>query len=153
MSTTAGDLAQVIRNCVTETLLVNTHQTCPSSPHAEYYSGDDMPDGVAAVACDCGDVFTAEALRMPDLSSYGPGAEPARGEVATQQPRDPVGTVLPIIDATQVYTPEQVEARILDCVARLEYGGMYERKVIEEAYATKMAYDLGNAKAQLCGPD
>lgn len=149
MSPTAGDLGRVIKACVQETLLANAHQTCPSSPHAEYYSGDDMPGGAAAVACGCGEVFDAPPLRPFGSSGDGPGESAPRGQVATQQPRDPVGTILPLIDPTQVYTPEQVESRILDCVARMEYGGMYERKVIEEAYATKMAYDMGYAKAHV----
>jgi predicted transcriptional regulator of viral defense system len=89
-------------------------------------------------------VFDAEPLRVSTAVTV-----PTPGEVAVQPALDPVHTTMAVLDPTQVYTPEQVEARILDCVARLEFGGAYERNVIGKAYGAKQAYEMAAAKAHV----
>lgn len=140
--TTAGEYAAVLAECVQATLKHGEHWGCDYRDQSEYYPAEG--DGPATVACGCGLAFDAVPLR-----TVAPPVAPVSGEVAVQPAQDPVHTLLALIDPTQVYTPEQVESRILDCVARLEFGGAYEREVITAAYAAKQAYEMAAAKAHV----
>jgi hypothetical protein len=142
VTATAGEYAAVLTACVKATLQRDEHWGCDYRDQSEYYPAEDGQK--ATVACGCGLAFDAEPLTVLE-----PTTVPASSQVAVQPAVDPVYTVLATIDPTQVYTPEQVEARILDCVARLEFGGAFEREIITTAYAAKQAYEMAAAKAHV----
>ncbi len=143
MSTPTGQqLRAVVETCVQETLYAAMHIGCPMAAQAEYYPAE--ADAVAQVACGCAEVFDAAELRA---SSVRTDPDQSPGTMVAQQPADPVNSFLPLIDPSQVYTPVEVEQRILEVVARLEAGAMFERELIIAAHNAEQAYTLANAKA------
>lgn len=90
------------------------HLNCPHTDQARY-----LPDS-ATVICGCG----FAAIRP----------EPANELAYTAH--DPIESALGLIDATKIYTPDEVERHILDVLARLETGALFEREcILREARA------------------
>ncbi len=89
-------------------ILEHDGHNCPHVERARY-----LPEQ-ATVMCGCG----YAAVRP----------EPA-GELEYTA-RDPIQSALGLIDATKIYTPDEVERHILDVLARLETGALFERECI-----------------------
>lgn len=75
------------------------------------------------------------------------GGQPARPQDSTPGtaldrvgPRDPVAATLATIDPTIAYTPVDLEMRILDVLARLEQGAVFERQAIDTAARLELAW-------------
>jgi hypothetical protein len=69
------------------------------------------------------------------------------GRMSRVDPADPIIAGLDVIDPTNPYTPAEVEAHMLDCMARLEAGAHFERLCIEERFQAQLAHDLAYARA------
>lgn len=83
------------------------------------------------VVCGCGVFYEA-----PEGFGAQEGTEVAAVEMA-----DPIASALALIDPTQTYGPDEVEKHILDALARLESGALFERHAVEAAAAAKVAFE------------
>jgi hypothetical protein len=114
-----------------------------SSGHTgcQWLSGARYVPESAAVICGCGEFVPAPMVEEPR------GDEPDAGErdavlaenakafdrIAGSMPyqaADPINSTLALIDPTEIYTPDLVERHILDVLARLETGALFERECI-----------------------
>lgn len=91
-----------------------------------------------AVICGCGEFVPAPVVHT---DHEGPGGEEGernpsaarRAQVAGSVPyeaADPIASTLALIDPSEIYTPDMVERHILDVLARLETGALFERECI-----------------------
>jgi hypothetical protein len=62
---------------------------------------------------------------------------------------DPIAATLALIDPSQIYTPGMLEERVLDVLARLERGAVFERQTIINAYEKKAAFDHAFMRAMV----
>jgi hypothetical protein len=98
-------------------------------------------DGTQLAVCGCGIVVEIPGGIEMQLRARGlaPDAPPP---VAA----DPVQPGLPLIDPSEIATPEQLEAHLLDVIQRLETGQLFERDCIEAEYSARLAWELAKAK-------
>lgn len=142
--TSAAEYRSAVGVCVERTLAVAGHACGPGMLEKARFVPSENDYDPAIVGCGvCGAAFDALPLDLPPSDPV----EPVAGQVATQAAVDPIGTLLKLIDPTEVYTPQQVEERMLDCVRRLEQGAMFERACILAAYAAKHAYIMASSRA------
>ena len=117
---------QQLRDQLQRTLVERGHSACPGNENARF----SFPD--QRVFCGCGKSFEMV------------GGQPARPEPGTEVelngPRDPVQALLATIDPTMAYTPVDLEMRILDVLARLEQGAVFERHAIDDAARKQLAW-------------
>lgn len=118
------------------TLERNGHTDCNMLARAHW-----LPDS-QRVMCGCGAFADAPELAeeqpTPDgtgVVRLGPGGE------LEYEPRDPIESALALIDPTHIYTPEEVERHILDVLARLECGALFERQTVERHHRAVDAWD------------
>lgn len=137
---TAGTLAERARAILNRALQQNQHQNCYYATSAQYFPAEG--EHAAAVTCGCGATWPVEPL---DRASQPQRGEPSGALVA----RDPVQSTLDLIDPSRIYTPADIERHILDCVARLETGALFERECVIAAYETKQAFTMAEARALL----
>jgi hypothetical protein len=111
------------------------HNECRWLAQAKY-----LPDS-GAVVCGCGEFVPAPVVHTDHEGPGGEGGErdpnaARRAQVAgtvAYEPRDPIASTLALIDPSEIYTPDQVERHILDVLARLEMGALFERECIVRA--------------------
>lgn len=112
------------------------HLPCEWSDAARY-----EPDS-GAVVCGCG-----EFAEMPDGLQATVDGEAAgtpivaKGGTLTYEARDPIDSTLALIDPSEVYSPVDVERHILDVLARLETGALFERETVRAEYDAKTAFE------------
>jgi len=98
-------------------------------------------DATQLAICRCG--VTVEIPGGLDMQLRGRGLTPdAPPPVAA----DPVQPGLALIDPSEIATPEQLEAHLLDVIQRLETGQLFERECIEAEYEARLAWELAKAK-------
>lgn len=106
------------------------HTGCAWSRTARY----DGPSG--QVVCGCGE-FTAWQEADPDAVGIV-----AVGGTTPRQAADPIDSTLALIDPDEQYGPVDVERHILDVLARLETGALFERETVRNHFAAKQAFDM-----------
>jgi hypothetical protein len=112
------------------------HLPCQWSDRARY-----EPDS-GAVVCGCG-----EFAEMPDglqeaVHGQAVGTPiTSKGGTLTYEARDPIDSTLALIDPSEVYSPVDVERHILDVLARLETGALFERETVRGEYDAKTAFE------------
>lgn len=127
------------------------HLPCSLASRANLVPDPDR-DGETVVKCGCGEFFppvtgvavvpeTRDAL--PETREPGPAAS----QVSTGHALSPLARMVEQVDATRIYTPEELERQILDVVRRIDAGTLYESELIGAAYSTAQAYELASAKA------
>lgn len=115
---TAQDYAAQLGQWCRRMLASAGHTSCSYLGTARYIPESGM------VTCGCGE-FT-ETSGDP---AAGTTVAPIGGTVPYTA-TDPIQSVLALIDASQIYTPDEVERHILDVLARLERGALFERECI-----------------------
>jgi hypothetical protein len=85
------------------------------------------------IVCGCG-----HRVQVEGAQQFVPDVDGPRDAVVAS--RDPVRATLETIDPTIAYTPVDLEMRILDILARLEVGAVFERKAVEDDTAAKLAW-------------
>lgn len=108
------------------------HDQCQWLGQAKY-----LPDS-ATVVCGCGEFVPAPVIETDGEGEAGEREPSAarRAQVAgtvVYEARDPIASTLALIDPSEIYTPDQVERHILDVLARLEMGALFERECIVQA--------------------
>jgi hypothetical protein len=103
-------------------------------------------DGAQLAVCSCGAVVEIPAGIEQQLR--GRGLLPDAGPVTAS---DPVYPGLPMIDPSQIATPADLEAHLLDVIVRLERGQMFEREAIEAEYNARLAWELARARSIATG--
>jgi hypothetical protein len=98
-------------------------------------------DGEQLAVCKCGVVV--EIPGGIDMQMQARGLAP---ETAPPAAADPVHPGLPLVDPSQITTPEMLEAHLLDVIRRLEAGQLFERECIEAEYEARLAWEMAKAK-------
>jgi hypothetical protein len=98
-------------------------------------------DGTQLAVCGCGVV--AEIPGGLEVQLRGRGLTP---DAQPPTAADPVQPGLPLIDPSEIATPEQLEAHLLDVIQRLETGQLFERECIEAEYSARLAWELAKAR-------
>lgn len=98
-------------------------------------------DGTQLAVCACG--LTVEIPGGLEVQLKGRGLTP---DATPPAAADPVQPGLPLIDPSEIATPEQLEAHLLDVIQRLETGQLFERECIEAEYTARLAWELAKAK-------
>lgn len=130
---TSGDYAEQLRDWCGRILDRAGHSGCSYSKTARY-----MPEE-GVVVCGCGQ-FTETP--MEPASTEEPGTAVARrGGTTPYVAADPIQSTLALIDPTDTYTPDELERHILDVLARLETGALFERECILAANTAADAWD------------
>jgi hypothetical protein len=98
-------------------------------------------DGTQLAVCPCSVSVEIPGGLEVQMQARGltPGAAPPAAA-------DPVQPGLPLIDPSEIVTPEQLEAHLLDVIKRLETGQLYERECIEAEYRARLAWEMAKAK-------
>lgn len=130
MSTETGDAitySHEMQKRLAVQLREHGHGACRQDEQARY----DFAAG--SIICGCGHTVVLEGAQQfaPDMDG------PRDVELAA---KDPVRATLATIDPTIAYTPVDLEMRILDVLARLEVGAVFERKAVEDDAAAKLAF-------------
>ena len=115
-----------LRTQLQKTLTERGHSACPGNDNARFSFEDQR------VFCGCGRSF--ELVGAQPVTPT-PGTELVRTEA-----HDPVKARLATIDPTLAYTPVDLEMRILDVLARLEQGAVFERDAIDDAARKELAW-------------
>jgi hypothetical protein len=131
----AQDYAGLLQQAVQRTLEQSGHRDCQHLARAQYEAATGM------AVCGCGSYVRHDA----DSEPGGP-VVPLAGTLE-YGPHDPLDSALPLIDPSEVYTPEQVERHILDVLYRLETGAKYERECVKRAHQAVDAWDRAFYKA------
>lgn len=99
-------------------------------------------DGAQSAICPCGAMVEIHGGLEVQMQARGltPDAPPVTSA-------DPVYPGLPMIDPSQIVTPDQLEAHLLDVIVRLERGQIFEREAIEAEYEARLAWELARAKS------
>lgn len=113
------------------------HTDCEYLPRAKF---DTVSE---AVVCGCGEYNSITAIEFANLVDDTNRALAVQGVAA----KDPIAATLALIDPSEVYTPEEVERHILDVLARLETGGLFERETVVQAYESEQAFDMAYYRA------
>lgn len=127
----ALEYSRAMQQQVQRALMDRGHSACPGNNSAHFSFEDQR------VFCGCGKSF----------EMTGPQSPPPGGVEQTEA-RDPVQAALAVIDPTLAYSPVDVEMRILDVLARLEMGAVFERDAIVKAAAAKDAYTTAHIIAR-----
>lgn len=132
----ATGYADALRTQLQRSLVQHGHGACRHDEQARYDFEAQL------VICGCGHrvqlVGGQPAMPIP-VADPGRGTELAPlGERPTA--KDPVQATLAAIDPTQAYTPVDLEMRILDVLARLETGALFEREAIEREGRAKLEW-------------
>jgi hypothetical protein len=98
-------------------------------------------DGTQLAVCSCGAVV--EIPGGLEVQLRGRGLTP---DATPPSAADPVQPGLPLIDPSEIATPEQLEAHLLDVIQRLETGQLFERQCIETEYRARLAWEKAKAK-------
>lgn len=117
-----GEYATQLAEWCRRALIRAGHTPCRWLGQARY-----IPES-GGIVCGCGTVVDAPVVPQGDGSEVGLSGIPRKAA-------DPIGSTLALIDPSQIYTPEQVERHILDTLARLETGALFERECIIKAEA------------------
>lgn len=128
----ALDYSQALRRQVQRALTERGHSACPGNESAHFSFEQQR------VFCGCGKSFEMTGAQTP----------PPGTDVVHTEPQDPVQAALAVIDPTMAYTPVDLEMRILDVLARLERGAVFERDAIVAAGAAKDAYETAHIIAR-----
>jgi hypothetical protein len=143
----AAELARWCRRALEE----SGHTNCEYLDRAQY-----LPDQAVAV-CGCGQFTDAPVVSEPRgdepdevIGAHAAGtAVAARGGTIAYQARDPIESMLALIDPTEIFTPDQINRHILDVLARLETGAKFERETILRVYAATEAWERHYNRALL----
>jgi hypothetical protein len=140
---TAADAAVNLTKRVQAALGRAGHLPCNYSEFASLTTDQDQ----LAASCGCG--FLAPADDLIDGKRTLTSAEVATrpGNTVTVHGADPIARTAALIPAGAHYTPEMLEANILDVLERLERGGAFERLTIEQAAEAETAYTIAYARA------
>jgi hypothetical protein len=125
------------------------HLPCSLASRANLVPDPDVP-GETVVRCGCGEFFSPPRAGVPATRDDLPDSQdagPAASEVTTGHALSPLARMVEQVDATRIYTPEELERQILDVVRRIDAGTLYESELIGAAYSTAQAYELASAKA------
>lgn len=87
----------------------------------------------------------AEEARV--TAALEPGEPSEIGIASRVHPADPIVSRIDVIDATQPYTPADVEQHLLEAVGRLERGAHYERVCAEDYAQIVQRYEIEYARA------
>lgn len=127
----SGDYAQQLAKWCQQALQRAGHTDCRWDTRARYDPGQGV------VVCGCGEFIDA-----PTVEGQGdPDAPDVAHSPIPYEPRDPIQSTLDLIDPSKVYSPDEVERHILDVLARLECGALFERAAIESAAAANHDWD------------
>jgi hypothetical protein len=126
----AIEYARTMNQTIQRSLVIHGHSACRLNDQGRY------DYATTEVVCGCGHRVKLEGAQ--------PGPPPVvvestAGEVAT--PRDPIQAALSSINPTMAYTPVDLEMRILDVLARLEQGMVFERELSERAANVSLAWE------------
>lgn len=132
----AQDYADALQQGVQRTLERAGHSDCPHLSRTRY----EPASGMAVCGCGWYEVHTAPAV-YTEPDGVNPDTGHSRAGTLEYEPRDPLESSLPLIDPSEVYTPEQVERHILDVLYRLETGAKYERECVARAHRAVDAWD------------
>jgi hypothetical protein len=125
------------------------HLPCSFASRSTLVPDPDV-QGETVVKCGCGEFFSPPRADDRPFFPTSPAPEQAAAsEVSTGHALSPLSRMVEQVDATRIYTPEELERQILDVVRRIDAGTMYESELIGAAYTTAQAYELANAKALL----
>lgn len=123
----ALEYSRAMQARVQRALVDRGHSACPGNESAHFSFEQQR------VFCGCGKSFEmvgAQPVRPAEAEAFSA----ANGVgIATTDARDPVQAQLAVIDPTMAYTPVDLEMRILDVLARLETGAVFERHAIDDA--------------------
>lgn len=136
--TAATDYGEAVQYALTAVLRDSGHGPCDGYGKPALQADS---DGTQLAICPCGVVVEIPGGLEVQLRgrSLAPDAAPPSAA-------DPVQPGLPLIDPSQITTPDELNAHLLDVVARLESGQLFERECIEAEYAAKLAWELAKAK-------
>lgn len=100
------------------------------------------------VVCGCGQFADAPVTELrgdkPDevLGAHAAGTEVTRrGGTVVYEARDPIESMLALIDPTEIFTPDEINLHILDVLVRLETGAKFERETILRLHAAADAWE------------
>lgn len=137
-----------------QSLREHGHGACRHDENARYDFGR------ALVICGCGkkvQLVGAQPARPQEPPEQDWPATSGAPLGANTVARDPVQSTLATIDPTMAYTPVDLEMRILDVLARLEGGALFEREAIEQAALAdlewKRAYWIAREASQAGAAD
>lgn len=122
----ALEYSKALQRQVTQALVDRGHSACPGNSSARFSFEDQR------VYCGCGKSY--------EMVGGQPATPPAGTDLDRTAPRDPVQAQLATIDPTLAYTPVDLEMRILDVLARLEMGAVFERHAIDDAARKELAW-------------
>ncbi len=140
---TSGDYAEQLKGWCIRVLDKAGHSGCGYAQTARY-----MPEE-GVVVCGCGQFTDAPVIEPepsgdePDevLAAHAASTVARRGGTAPYVATDPIQSTLALIDPTDTYTPDELERHILDVLARLETGALFERECIVAANTAVDAWD------------
>lgn len=142
---TAADQAEALRQVLRAVLNDAGHDTDNIATCWPPVVASDH-QGVQLAVCACG-----TAVEIPGgLEAQMQGRGLAVGS-APPAAADPVRPGLPLLDPSEITTPDQLEAHLIDVIGRLEAGQLFERECIEAEYAAKLAWELARAKSVAAG--
>lgn len=123
----AAEIMGDLRERCLSVLRASGHLPCDWSDGAAY-----QPEA-GAVVCGCGEFAEMPPPTAPD--------QPAPGGALERAPLDPIASTLALIDPAEQYTPADVERHILDVLARLETGALFERETVLAEFNAKTAFE------------
>lgn len=136
MTTEAADAigyGDALRKQLQGSLRDHGHGACRHDERARY----DFTRQV--VVCGCGhEVQLVGTVPAQEQPPFDPPATSGAPIGANTTAKDPVQATLATIDPTMAYTPVDLEMRILDVLARLEQGALFERQAIDNAALAEM---------------
>jgi len=136
--TAAVDYAEAVQRVLAAALRDSGHGPCEQYGRPMLQTDS---DGTQLAVCPCGMVTEIPGGVEAQMQTRGfaPDSPPAAAS-------DPVQPGLPLIDPSQITTPDELNAHLLDVVARLESGQLFERQCIEAEYEAKLAWELAKAE-------
>lgn len=129
----AIEYGQALRDRIQRVLLERGHSACGGNDNARF----SFEQGV--ILCGCGRDFDMPGAVQPVAPAEEASTATGSG-LATRETRDPVQAQLATIDPAMAYTPVDVEMRILDVLARLEQGAVFERSAIDTAARAELTW-------------
>lgn len=139
----AASVADKMLRRVQEALKRAQHLPCSYSAFASLTTDQD----VLAALCGCGFMAPADDLIDGKRAITTADVATRPGNTVTVHGADPIARTAALIPAGVHYTPEMLEANILDVLERLEKGGAFERLCIEQAAEAETAYTIAYARA------
>jgi hypothetical protein len=134
----ASTYGEQLRKQLQRSLIEKGHSACRYNDQARY------DPATGTVKCGCGTevaLVGAQPTRLPEPPPDNDWPATSGAPIgANTVAKDPVQATLATIDPTMAYTPVDLEMRILDVLARLEQGALFERSAIERAAFAEMAW-------------